>query len=328
MPARVTSPAVPYLVVGGLCGLIWAASLRGWMSQLVPGESAFTWLTFALLLLPGVVVGVLLGRAAYLRSTGGRPDRRLVFAPVLFQTALLDPVIFDALIRTGQGGGAIWGGDDRSCRRLRPRPASLVTRPRPHHGARRARPARDRRYRNDVRPLELGQRRMGERVRTDPGDPGDPALPRFGAALSGGSGGIARASVRRGGVRRRARVGVCTVRLHGPGRWGGVDRRLDGHLRPRPAARRCHRRAARLGGVLATLGRSAGRVVARAVTLPLRRRASARCRRGSRSPPIHRRHRRRRARRPLARHHRGLRALGSRAGLDADRRGGFSAWPR
>lgn len=108
MPARVTSPAVPYLVVGGLCGLIWAASLRGWMSQLVPGESAFTWLTFALLLLPGVVVGVLLGRAAYLRSTGGRPDRRLVFAPVLFLTALLDPVIFEALIRTGQGGGAIW----------------------------------------------------------------------------------------------------------------------------------------------------------------------------------------------------------------------------
>jgi hypothetical protein len=108
MPARVTSPAVPYLVVGGLGGLTWAASLRGWMSELVPGESAFTWLTFALLLLPGVLVGVLFGRAMYLRSTGGRVDRRLVFAPVLLLTALLDPVIFVALIRTGQGGGAIW----------------------------------------------------------------------------------------------------------------------------------------------------------------------------------------------------------------------------
>jgi len=25
----------PYLLVGGLCGLTWAAGLRGWMAQLV-----------------------------------------------------------------------------------------------------------------------------------------------------------------------------------------------------------------------------------------------------------------------------------------------------
>ena len=98
--AKVAAAVPTYVVVGALCGLTWAAALRGWMPELVPGESVFSWLTIILLLAPGDVVGSLLGRAAYLRTSGGT-DRRLVFAPVLLLAALLDPKIFLALIRTG-----------------------------------------------------------------------------------------------------------------------------------------------------------------------------------------------------------------------------------
>jgi hypothetical protein len=42
-----------YLVVGGLCGLTWAAGFRGSMAQLVWGESMYTWPTVVLVLLPG-----------------------------------------------------------------------------------------------------------------------------------------------------------------------------------------------------------------------------------------------------------------------------------
>jgi len=73
-----------YLLVGGLCGLTWAAGLRGWMAQLVWGESSYSWLTVVLVLLPGLVVGLLLGWAAYARSLGLRPSRWLVFSPALF----------------------------------------------------------------------------------------------------------------------------------------------------------------------------------------------------------------------------------------------------
>ncbi len=96
-----------YVWLGGFCGLAWAAALRGWMVQLAAGASSFSWLTFLLLLLPGVAVGMLLGWAAYLRASGLRPPRRLIFAPVLFASALLDPVIFIGLIRDGTGGGAL-----------------------------------------------------------------------------------------------------------------------------------------------------------------------------------------------------------------------------
>jgi hypothetical protein len=97
----------PYVGLGGLCGLTWTAALRGWMVQLAGSESSFSWLTFLLVLLPGVAVGMLLGWAAYLRANGLRQSRWLVFAPMLFASALLDPEIFAAFIRDGQGGGAL-----------------------------------------------------------------------------------------------------------------------------------------------------------------------------------------------------------------------------
>lgn len=103
------SAATPYVVVGGLSGLTWAAGFRGWMAQLAEGEShsTVTWLTMMLVLLPGLVIGTLLGWSAYLRSTGVRGSRWLAFSPVLFACALLDPEIFHGLITDGTGGGAL-----------------------------------------------------------------------------------------------------------------------------------------------------------------------------------------------------------------------------
>jgi hypothetical protein len=99
----------PYVAVGGLCGLTWAASLRGWMVELAEGDStsSVTRLTLVLLLLPGLAIGVLLGWAAYLRSRDLVGPRWLVFAPALFAVALFDPTIFAAFIRNGEGGGSL-----------------------------------------------------------------------------------------------------------------------------------------------------------------------------------------------------------------------------
>jgi hypothetical protein len=100
-----------YLIIGGICGLAWAAALRGWMAQLANGmpdsPSQVTWLTLVLILLPGVAVGAVLGLAAYLRATGRPEARWLIFTPVLLASALLDPKIFIGLITTGMGGGAL-----------------------------------------------------------------------------------------------------------------------------------------------------------------------------------------------------------------------------
>jgi hypothetical protein len=98
---------VRYAGLGGLGGLAWAAALRGWMAQLAGHESSVSWLTFLLVLLPGVAVGMLLGWAAYLRANRLPQPRRLVFAPVLFASALLDPQIFAAFVRNGEGGGSL-----------------------------------------------------------------------------------------------------------------------------------------------------------------------------------------------------------------------------
>lgn len=97
-----------YVAISGVCGLTWAAALRGWMVQLVgAAESRFSWLTLVLVLLPGLLIGLLLGRAAYLRGAGVAMSRWLVFSPALFAVALLDPQIFAALLRNGEGSGAL-----------------------------------------------------------------------------------------------------------------------------------------------------------------------------------------------------------------------------
>jgi hypothetical protein len=103
--------AARYLIAGGIGGLAWASAMRGWMAQLAMGmphsHSHVTWLTLALVLMPGVGVGTLLGRAAYLRHAGLPASRGLVLAPVIFGSALLDPHIFVALVHNGTGGGSL-----------------------------------------------------------------------------------------------------------------------------------------------------------------------------------------------------------------------------
>ena len=102
--------ALPLLLVGGVVGLAWAASLRGFMAQIAGAESSVSWAgTFGWVLLPGVMTGVLLGWAEQLRRTGGRRGWRwLALAPLLFASVLL-PGLADptSMFESGVGGGAI-----------------------------------------------------------------------------------------------------------------------------------------------------------------------------------------------------------------------------
>lgn len=81
------------------------------MVQIVGQDSSFTWVgTFALVLLPGAVLGGLLGWTEHLRRTGGLAGTRqqwLVASPVLLAAGLCDPAIFRLLLTTGEGGGAL-----------------------------------------------------------------------------------------------------------------------------------------------------------------------------------------------------------------------------
>jgi hypothetical protein len=108
--------AVPLLAIGGICGLAWAAGLRGFMAELAGSGSAVEWYgTFVQILLPGLIVGVLLGWAEHIRRTGGRRGWRwLAVAPIAFTVAVfVSPEVFKAvlngqpLLSGGIGGGAI-----------------------------------------------------------------------------------------------------------------------------------------------------------------------------------------------------------------------------
>lgn len=98
------------VALGALCGLAWAASFRAVMSEFVGAASIVVWLdTFAAVLLPGVIVGGLLGWAHTIRLSGGRPGWRwLGAAPAAFAVApMLLPNAIPALVTLGLGGGAI-----------------------------------------------------------------------------------------------------------------------------------------------------------------------------------------------------------------------------
>lgn len=110
-PVRVEAGgrALPLLVIGAVCGLAWAASLRGFMTQIV-AESQLTWLgTFGWILLPGVLTGLLLAWAEHLRRTGGRRGWRwLAAAPLTFASVLVPGLLDPAtMFSGGVGGGAI-----------------------------------------------------------------------------------------------------------------------------------------------------------------------------------------------------------------------------
>ena len=103
------SPAGAVLV-GAVCGLAWAAGLRGMMAQIAGDDSSVSWdLTFAWLLLPGAVVGGLLGWAEHRRVSGLEAGRRwLIASPLIFAAVLFsDPTDPGGLLEDGVGGGAI-----------------------------------------------------------------------------------------------------------------------------------------------------------------------------------------------------------------------------
>ena len=109
------------VLVGGLCGLAWAAGLRGFMAQIAGPEPSVDWVgTFGWILVPGIGVGALLGWAEHLRTSGGRRGWRWL---ALGATALLGhPVqpttrpVVDLRGRCGRRGD----------RRLAVRPAGRV----------------------------------------------------------------------------------------------------------------------------------------------------------------------------------------------------------
>ena len=103
------------VAIGGICGLAWAAGLRGFMAQ-VAMESHVSWYgTFVQILLPGIVTGMLLGWAEYIRRTGGRRRWRwLSLAPLAFPIFIVaSPEVIGDLFKGqfpftgGIGGGAL-----------------------------------------------------------------------------------------------------------------------------------------------------------------------------------------------------------------------------
>jgi hypothetical protein len=105
------SPFLSRLLVGGLLGLAWAAGMRGFMAQVVQGDSSVTWSgTFGYILLPGLMIGLLLGWAEHLRRTGGRRHWRwLALSPMLFAAVVFSegPLGVLGIFEDGLGGGAI-----------------------------------------------------------------------------------------------------------------------------------------------------------------------------------------------------------------------------
>lgn len=97
--------------LGGLCGLAWAAGLRGFMAQIIDEDSSVSWSgTFGYVLLPGLLVGLLLGWAEHLRRTGGRRHWRwLALSPLLFAAVSFSqgPLGVFGTFEAGLGGGAI-----------------------------------------------------------------------------------------------------------------------------------------------------------------------------------------------------------------------------
>lgn len=99
------------VLLGGLSGLAWAAGMRGFMAQIVQEDSSVSWSgTFAYILLPGLLIGLLLGWAEHLRTSGGhRGWRWLALSPLLFAAVVFSegPLGVLGIFENGLGGGAI-----------------------------------------------------------------------------------------------------------------------------------------------------------------------------------------------------------------------------
>lgn len=104
--APVTRPGLWLVAAGAVCGVAWSAALRGFMAVAAGAESTVSWLgTFGFILIPGAVVGGLLGGAEHRRRSGREPGR-LALAPLVFA---LDPAAL-VLVLPAMAGGWVLAG--------------------------------------------------------------------------------------------------------------------------------------------------------------------------------------------------------------------------
>jgi hypothetical protein len=97
-------------VLGAAAGLLWSATMRTYMRNLVGDASRLNVLNTTVgIMLPGAITGALLARSADLRA--GAPERNLDLysaSPLVFAACTLPlPGIMRKLIETGQGSNAI-----------------------------------------------------------------------------------------------------------------------------------------------------------------------------------------------------------------------------
>lgn len=111
----VARPGLRLVIAGAVCGLAWAAGMRGFMAQVAGSGSSFGWIgTFGVILLTGAVVGGLLGWAEHLRRSGGSRSRhRLALAPLVFA---VDPAALGLVLPAMAGGYALAGRGSRRAR--------------------------------------------------------------------------------------------------------------------------------------------------------------------------------------------------------------------
>jgi hypothetical protein len=86
------------------------SALRGFMAEVAGVESQVEWVnTWGFILLPGMLIGALLGLAEYIRRTGGRPRWHLLaLSPLLFAAILVAGLIEEPThLFEGIGGSAI-----------------------------------------------------------------------------------------------------------------------------------------------------------------------------------------------------------------------------
>ena len=100
-----------FAALGALCGIAWACALRGFMAEVAGADSGVQWVhTWGFILLPGALIGALLGWSEHLRRTGGRPRWHLLaLSPLLFAAILVRGLIEDptTMFEGGIGAGTI-----------------------------------------------------------------------------------------------------------------------------------------------------------------------------------------------------------------------------